>query len=68
MGKILNLTIFSTCFAAVLAQDPSPYDLDRVQPGAHPPDFTLPTPDGGKVTLSDLRGKNVVLVFYRGYW
>jgi thioredoxin-dependent peroxiredoxin len=28
------------------------------------PDFTLPTDDGGEVTLSQLRGKRVVLYFY----
>jgi peroxiredoxin Q/BCP len=30
------------------------------------PDFTLSKPDGAGVTLSKLRGKNVVLVFYPG--
>ncbi len=28
------------------------------------PDFTLPTADGGSVTLSDLRGRHVVVYFY----
>lgn len=33
------------------------------------PDFTLEDRSGHKVTLSDARGKNpIVLVFYRGYW
>jgi cytochrome oxidase Cu insertion factor (SCO1/SenC/PrrC family) len=33
------------------------------------PDFTLEDQSGHKVTLSDARGKSlVVLVFYRGYW
>lgn len=33
------------------------------------PDFTLEDQGHNKVTLSDARGKNpVVLVFYRGYW
>lgn len=37
--------------------------------GETAPDFTLVDHHGGKVTLSDSRGKNpVVLVFYRGYW
>ncbi len=31
-------------------------------------DFELPTAAGGKLRLSSLRGKEVVLVFYRGYW
>ena len=32
--------------------------------GSAAPDFTLPDQDGNEVTLSSLRGKNVVLVFY----
>lgn len=43
-------------------------DLDRVRTGAKAPDFTLQSADGGTLSLSDLHGKNVVLVFYRGYW
>ena len=32
--------------------------------GAEAPDFTLPDQDGEPVTLSDLRGRPVVLYFY----
>lgn len=32
--------------------------------GSPAPDFTLPTGDGGTVSLSDFRGKTVVLYFY----
>src|SRR4051812_26229644 len=32
--------------------------------GTPAPDFSVPDQDGGRVTLSALRGKNVVLVFY----
>jgi peroxiredoxin Q/BCP len=32
--------------------------------GAKAPTFTLPTDDGGTVTLSDFKGKNLVLFFY----
>ena len=35
-----------------------------VEPGDKAPDFTLPTDGGGKVTLSELKGKKVVLYFY----
>ncbi len=46
-----------------------PADLNRIKVGEPAPDFTLENLDGTRVTLSDLRGKkNVVLVFYRGYW
>jgi cytochrome oxidase Cu insertion factor (SCO1/SenC/PrrC family) len=38
--------------------------FDRVAlVGSEAPDFTLPLLDGGKLTLSSLRGKNVVLEF-----
>ena len=36
----------------------------EVTKGSHAPDFTLPSDEGGTVTLSDLRGKKVVLYFY----
>jgi cytochrome oxidase Cu insertion factor (SCO1/SenC/PrrC family) len=52
---------------ALLAAD-SPYDLDRVAVGAKPPAFELPSAGGEKLSLASLEGKNVVLVFYRGYW
>ena len=32
--------------------------------GTQAPDFTLPDQDGNPVTLSDLRGQNVVVYFY----
>ena len=37
---------------------------DWVEAGKKAPDFTLPADDGGKLKLSDLRGKPVVLYFY----
>ena len=35
-----------------------------LEPGDTAPDFTIPDQDGNAVTLSELRGKNVVLYFY----
>src|SRR5882672_38677 len=35
-----------------------------IETGQPAPDFTLPDQDGNPVTLSDLRGKRVVLYFY----
>lgn len=44
-------------------------DLNRVQAGDLAPDFTLAALGGPAITLSHYRGeKNVILVFYRGYW
>jgi peroxiredoxin Q/BCP len=39
---------------------------DPLPTGSQAPDFSLPKQDGGTVSLSKLRGKNVVLVFYPG--
>jgi peroxiredoxin Q/BCP len=36
----------------------------RLSPGDPAPDFTLPTDDGGTVTLSELRGRKVIVYFY----
>ena len=35
-----------------------------ISPGTTAPDFTLPDQDGNDVSLSDLRGRKVVLYFY----
>ncbi|MHA1575164.1 MAG: redoxin domain-containing protein, partial [Alphaproteobacteria bacterium] len=37
-----------------------------IEPGMPMPDFTLPAFQSGSVTLSDYKGKNVLLVFPRG--
>jgi thioredoxin-dependent peroxiredoxin len=37
---------------------------DRLTPGDKAPDFTLPTDDGGTVSLKDLRGGKVIVYFY----
>ncbi len=36
----------------------------RLAPGDTAPDFTLPTADGGELTLSSLRGQHVIVYFY----
>jgi peroxiredoxin Q/BCP len=37
---------------------------DRLSPGDQAPDFTLPTAAGGQLSLSDLRGRKVILYAY----
>lgn len=49
--------------------DPRRTDLNRVIAGSKALDFSLKDIDGRTVRLSDFRGKkNIVLVFYRGYF
>lgn len=57
------LTMASAAFAQSNASN-----LDRVKVGSNAPAFDLASAAGGKVSLKSLRGKNLVLVFYRGYW
>ncbi len=45
-----------------------PTDLARVRVGTVAPDFRLADETGGVHQLSHHRGKNVVLVVYRGHW
>ena len=45
-----------------------PTDLTRVQVGMVAPDFRLADETGAVHQLSHHRGKNVVLVVYRGHW
>lgn len=41
----------------------------RIQVGEVAPDFTLRSPDGSSHRLSELRGRNnLVLIFFRGTW
>ena len=37
---------------------------DRLTPGDTAPDFTLTSDTGEQVTLSDLRGRKVIVYFY----
>lgn len=38
--------------------------MPRLQAGSTAPDFTLTAADGARVTLSDLRGRSVIVYFY----
>jgi len=46
------------------SQKATPTANEAVEKGSRAPDFTLPSDQGGEVTLSALRGKKVVLYFY----
>jgi peroxiredoxin len=64
----LLLAVVAWAQTSLPPTDLSPTDLSRVVAGTVAPDFQLPSSAGGTLKLSSLRGKNVVLVFYRGYW
>jgi peroxiredoxin len=40
----------------------------KLQVGKPPPDFSLQSIEGSEVVLSELGGRGVMLIFYRGYW
>ena len=53
----------------VMASDSKATDLERIQAGLQAPDFNLESVDGNWVKFSNYQNKkNVVLIFYRGYW
>lgn len=59
----------SQLLGPVDGKDLAATDLERIAIGTAAPDFTLAKYGGGTTTLSSFEGKkNVVLVFYRGYW
>lgn len=68
---LFNMLRWGMFLLAILAWgqgSPPTTDLNRVVAGSMAPDFDLPSAAGGNLKLSSLRGKIVVLVFYRGYW
>ena len=45
-----------------------PVESETVPVGSEAPDFSLTSIQGEQVRLSDFRGRNVVLVFLRGFF
>jgi hypothetical protein len=66
---VVNEEAVAVALGPVDGHDLAAQDLERIQVGQTPPDFTLASLAGPNVTLSSFQGeKNVVLVFYRGHW
>lgn len=69
----IRIRLFALVFSGLLLLSVAP-PFASAQPaplrptivGSPMPDFTLPVYQGGEVTLSELRGKNVMIVFPRG--
>lgn len=68
--RIIFLILFLPIFAFSQAKmDTVSYDQVTVSFGDIVPDFSAMDETGKTHTLSDLRGnKNLVLIFYRGFW
>ena len=63
--RILSLLCLSTTLASILGAQATAPPKTNLKVGDMAPDFTLPATNGTKVTLSDFRGKqNVVLAFF----
>jgi len=67
-----QLRAFTAWLVLLLANTASTQVLPKPQvasaQGKPAPDFTLKDQDGRPFHLASLRGKRVLLVFYRGYW
>jgi len=61
LAGLFNFYIFSMSYG--LPESPQATATEKPAP-----DFTLLDHNGQSVSLSDFRGRKVVLVFYRGYW
>jgi hypothetical protein len=73
LGLLLLFTAFGSSSKGAVAAEVDPAlpatDLERILPGTEAPDLKLQSLNGTSVALSDYRNrKNIVLIFYRGYW
>jgi peroxiredoxin len=64
--KFLLQTFLTVFFGFLLIITPVQAQIQPVSVLQSMPDFTLPVFQGGEITLSQLRGKNVLLIFPRG--
>lgn len=65
----LNLAVAGLfCFFLFVATAWLPAAANAPAVGQTAPPFELPDQNGRSVSLESLRGRNLVLVFYRGFW
>ena len=63
--RFISIVCLSTALASVLGAQGVTPPKTNLKVGDVAPDFTLPATNGTKVTLSDFRGKqNVILAFF----
>lgn len=70
MKKVFALVLGLLMSAALFAQEEdldAKYAADLLKPGAAAPEFTLNDIDGNSVSMSQFRGKTVVLVFWASW-
>lgn len=72
MGALAGAVAIGFLAVATLGATPKatapPYLPLNVHVGEKAPNFTLPSANGGVVSLSQFAGHNVLLDFYEGYW
>lgn len=66
LGTIAASSFFVLYIFVFSSQLPTTEKVPTV--GTLAPDFSLPDQHGKTHTLSKLRGKKVILIFYRGFW
>jgi len=66
-AAVIFMWLEAGAVAAAAQAQPAAVRPNPVVVGQPMPDFTLPVYQGGTLTLSSLRGKNVLLLFPRGY-
>lgn len=64
MKRLILAALSAALAGSVLAQAPAPPPKTHLKVGDMAPDFELPSTKGGKVKLSDFRGKKTVVVAF----